>query len=308
MRSNPFRLFVLTLTVCSIAAVASAQETRVTPRGLAALRDWDRRVTADIRSGDLRRRSVRDDTLVAGHTHERFDQYFRGVRVYGADLARQRNAIGQTVSIFGTLYDNIAIDTAPALSQADAKRRIETLGGADLGETRQPELVVFPLEQGRFALVWHERVISPAAGTLMSYFIDADTGALVKARNEMKTQTAVGRGTGVLGDEKKMSVAPATGGSSFITEDELRPPTIRTFDMRGDINRTLSFLNGQINLGNGDLASDADNVWTDAATVDAHAYTGFTYDFYFKRFNRRGLNNADVRMLTPIITPPRFSR
>ena len=298
MRSNPFRLFVLTLTVCSIAAVASAQETRVTPRGLAALRDWDRRVTADIRSGDLRRRSVRDDTLVAGHTHERFDQYFRGVRVYGADLARQRNAIGQTVSIFGTLYDNIAVDTAPALSQADAKRRIETLGGATLGETRQPELLVFPLEQGRFALVWHERVISPAAGTLMSYFIDADTGALVKARSEMKTQTAVGRGTGVLGDEKKMSVAPATGGSSFVTDDELRPPTIRTFDMRGDINRTLSFLNGQINLGNGDLASDADNVWTDAATVDAHAYTGFTYDFYFKRFNRRGLNNADVRMLS----------
>jgi thermolysin len=299
VRSTSFRLFVLTLAVSSIATAAAAQETRVTPRGLAALRDWDRRLTADIRSGDLRQRSVRDDTLVAGRMHERYDQYFRGVRVYGADLARQRTAAGQTVSLFGTLYDNIALDTAPALSQAEAKRRIEALGGAALGESRQPELLILPLEAsagGGFALVWHERVVSPAAGTLMSYFIDAGTGALVKARNEMKTQSAVGRGTGVLGDDKKMSVMPS--GSTFLTDDELRPPNIRTFDMRGNIDRTLAFLNGQTTLGSGDLAADADNIWTDAATVDAHAYTGFTYDFYFKRFNRHGLNNADVRMLS----------
>ena len=297
MRLYPFRLVVILLTFAAAAAPASAQqEIRVAPRAVGALREWDRRVVADMRAGDLRLRTVRADTLIEGRSHERLDQYFRGVRVYGADLARQRTAIGQTISIFGTIYDGIDIDTTPALSQADAKRRIETLGGAPLGETRQPELLVLPLEAGGFALVWHERVISPANGTLMSYFIDADTGALVKSRNEMKTQSAVGRGTGVLGDEKKMSVSPSSG--SFVTDDELRPPNIRTFDMKGNINRVLQFLNGQISLGTADLAVDSDNVWTDGAAVDAHAYAGFTYDYYFKRFGRRGLNNNNVRMLS----------
>lgn len=299
MRLTACRLVVFTLALSALAASAAAQEVRVSPRGLAALRDWDRRVTAGIRAGDLRRRSVREDTLVPGHAHERYDQYFRGVRVYGGDLARQVNALGQTVSLFGTLYDGIGIDTAPALSQAAAKRRIEELGGATLGESRQPELLVLPLDDapaGGFALVWHERIVSLTTGTLMAYFVDADSGAVVKARNEMKTQSAVGRGTGVLGDEKKMSVAPLSG--SFLTRDELRPPDILTFDMKGNINRTLSFLNGQITLNNSDLASDADNVWTDAAAVDAHAYAGFTYDYFFKRFGRRGLNNNNIRMLS----------
>jgi thermolysin len=303
VRSNPFRLFLLVLAV-SVPAAAAAQETRVTPRGIAALRDWDRRLTAGVRSGDLRRRSVREDTLVDGRSHERFDQYFRGVRVYGADIARQLNALGQTVSIFGTLHDGIAVDTTPALSQADAKRRIETLGGAVLGESRQPELLVLPRDGGGYTLVWHERVVSEANGTLTSYFIDAGTGALVLSRNEMKTQSAVGRGTGVLGDEKKISVA--SSGSVFVSRDELRPPDIRTFDMRGDVNRTLSFLNGMINLGSGDLGSDADNIWSDPATVDAHVYAGFTYDYYFQRFNRRGLNNDNIPM-TSLVHPVRRS-
>ncbi len=296
MRLTSVRLFVFTLALSSIGAAAAAQETRVTPRGLAALRDWDRRVTAAVRAGDLRRRSVQADTLIAGRAHERFDQYFRGVRVYGADLARQRNTLGQTVSLFGTLYDNIAIDTTPALAQAAAKRRIEALGGAELGDSRQPELLVLPLDEGGFALVWHERVLSPAAGTLMAYFIDADTGALVKARNELRTQSAVGRGTGVLGDEKKMSVSPSS--SRFIARDELRPPDVLTFDMKGNVNRVLSFLNGQISLNTNDLAADDDNVWTDAAAVDAHAYAGFTYDYFFKRFGRRGLNDANSRLIS----------
>jgi len=296
VRLSHIRLILFTLAASSAATFGYAQETRVTPRGLAGLREWDRRVTADIRSGDLRRRSVRDDTLMPGRSHERFDQYFRGVRVYGGDIARQRDTLGQTLSLFGTLYDGIAVDTSPALSQAGAKRRIEELGGAALGESRQPELLVLPLDTGGFALTWHERVISPAAGTLMAYFIDADTGAVVAARNELKTQSAVGRGTGVLGDDKKMSVRPES--SRFVARDELRPPDIFTFDMKGNINRVLAFLNGQISLGTSDLATDDDNVWTDSAAVDAHAYAGFTYDYYFKRFGRRGLNNNDIRIVS----------
>jgi len=43
-----------------------------------------------------------------------------------------------------------------------------------------------------------------------------------------------------------------------------------------------------------DLASDDDNTWTDGANVDAHVYAGYTYDYYFKRFGRHGLDNANI--------------
>src|SRR4029453_17344533 len=48
------------------------------------------------------------------------------------------------------------------------------------------------------------------------------------------------------------------------------------------------------NLTAADLAVDSDNVWTDGAIVDEHAYAGYTYDYYFKRHGRHGLDNADI--------------
>src|ERR1051326_4052499 len=61
-----------------------------------------------------------------------------------------------------------------------------------------------------------------------------------------------------------------------------RTPTQATSTITSDLNlqRTLDFLNGLITLGPGDLASDTDNVWTDVAAVDAHAYAGYVYDYF----------------------------
>jgi len=46
-----------------------------------------------------------------------------------------------------------------------------------------------------------------------------------------------------------------------------------------------------------DLATDSDNSWTDAAAVDAHTYSAWTYDYFYKRLDRKGLNdnNSMVR-------------
>ena len=53
------------------------------------------------------------------------------------------------------------------------------------------------------------------------------------------------------------------------------------------------------------MATDADNVWTDASAVDAHAHIGWTYDYYFKRHGRHGLDDRDRRIVTLIngVTP-----
>src|SRR5437763_14741744 len=51
--------------------------------------DGDRRVTDMVRQGDLRLARVADDTLLEGRAHERYDQFYKGVRVFGGNTVRQ---------------------------------------------------------------------------------------------------------------------------------------------------------------------------------------------------------------------------
>jgi Zn-dependent metalloprotease len=257
------------------------------------LRTWDATVTALSRDGGLRLRGERADAMIDGRSHERFDQSHKGVRVYGGDVARQ-SAGGLTVSIFGTVYGGIDLDTTPAFGADEAKARVEALAGVPLGDSRLPELVVLPMAGGGYRLAYLGRALSMEG--LFLYFVDATTGELIARRDDLKRQAAKGTGHGVLGDPKKLSVARS--GSMYRATDMLRPPEIHSFDMRGNVNRTISFLNGATALTVTDLASDSDNDWSDGAAVDAHAYAGWVYDYYFKRFNRRGLDNQNKRIIS----------
>ena len=132
-------------------------------------------------------------------------------------------------------------------------------------------------------------------------FIDARIrrGAAVATRRSTR-KAAVGTGRGSIGDTKKMSVFRRRG--TYVADDQLRPPVLTTFDLRGNLTRALnvSFLGAP--LFPSDVASDSDNDWTDAPVVDAHAYVGWTYDYYFKRHGRRGLDNRDRPLIT-IVNP-----
>lgn len=289
-------LFALLLAP-PMAQMSSAQSgdgvRRITAQSISELRTWDSAVDRMDRDGILRRRQRRDDPMIESRTHERFDQYYKGVRIFGGDIARQMDN-GLTTSIFGSLYEGITIDdVTPTLSAAEARAAIVQLSGAELPEAYEPELVVLPRDEGGFALAYKGRAFGPEG--LFVYFLDARTGEVLLTLNDLKTQAMVGRGTGVLGDTKKVSTNRVA--ASYRTEDELRPPTLVTFDMKGNLTRTIGFLNGVVSLGSSDIAADSDNTWTDPAVVDAHAYAGYVYDFLYKRFGRRGLDGSDSRIL-----------
>lgn len=300
---NSRMLYVAAACAAALSAVplllmppAHAQGSRreqavLAARSLTELRAHDDRVQRMHRSGELRLREARADKLVAGRTIERADQLHRGVRVFGGDISRQV-AGGQTVSIFGTLYDGIDVDTTTTLAEPAARALIEARTGQRLGAANQGELVVLPLESGGYRLTWKLRAALP--DDIREYFVDAHTGAVVFEYSDLQTQNAVGRSTGVLGDSKKISVQSGAGG--FNAQDGLRPPSIRTYDMQGNPARVFDVLNGRVTLAVSDLATDADNSWTDGAAVDAHVYAGWTYDYYFRRYGRRGLNDANIAM------------
>jgi bacillolysin len=285
------------IVLCSSDPVAQGRRTvpDVMPRTIGELRMQDARIDRMMRDGNLRVRDSVADTLVPGRRIERTDQYYRGVRVFGAGVARQL-ASGQTVSIFGTVYDDIAVDPSPRVSELEARARVETTTGVRLGVARAGELIILPGESGGHRLAWRFRTFDGA--DLRVQFVDAQSGEIVFEYSDLQTQSAVGRGTGVLGDDKKMSATRVSG--MFSSEDLLRPPPIRTYDMKGNPQRTMDVVNGRVVLNANDIGTDADNVWTDGAIVDAHIYTGYTYDYYYKRFNRRGLNDANIRVLSMV--------
>ena len=256
-----------------------------------------------LRSGELRRRERRTDLVLTGRQHERSDQYHDGVRVFGANVARQLDR-GRVLSVFGSVHAGVDIDTNPEIDEAGALEIVQDRLQAERDLRDHPELVILPGDGALYTLTWRVRAF--ANGDMRQYFIDARTGAVVLDYSDVKTQNAaIGNSVGVLGDRKKISVRQGTGG--FVAEDARRPPIIRTFDMRGNESRTIDYLIGRVNLNPmTELATDTDNDWTDGAAVDAHVYAGWTYDFFFKRFGRRGLNNANIA-ITNLVHPVRRS-
>jgi thermolysin len=203
-------------------------------------------------------------------------------------------ANGQVVSTFGTVYENLDVETTPAIDADGARRIVASRASGPVAVTSQPELVVLPEDTGAATLAWRLRAAYTDALDVREIFVDAHTGRVALEYSDVQTQAGVvARGTGVLGDSKKISVRPGSGG--FVTNDALRPPSqLITYDLKGDTQRVLDYLSGRVTLGASDIGFDSDNTWTDGVVVDAHVYTGWTYDYLWKRFNRRGLNDANL--------------
>ena len=286
-------LAVLAVLATAGPVAADERPLRVAAASGAALGEWSARVDRLLGSHELVPRLTRDDTQLPGRRHERLAQLHRGVPVFGGELTRQSDDTGATLSVFGTLYEGIDVGVTPRLGAGAAEAKLAERGGRPFGSRGGPELVVLPLDGG-FRLAWRIRALFEAGFDVRQVFLDATSAQTLLEYRDLHTQAA-GIGTGVLGEQKKISVSTASGG--YTTADRLRPPLISTYDFKFNVNRLIVFLNSSdpvSNLNAADLGLDADNVWTDGALVDAHAYAGYTYDYYYARHGRRGLDNANI--------------
>ena len=249
-------------------------------------RQWDALVDRMTWDGELVLRASYEDRLLPNRQHERLSQYYMGVPVYGGDISRQ-TARGVTVSIFGTVHTQIDLDPTPGLSADEAAVILENVSGATLVQSSPPRLTILPTLDGSYALTYRATL-----SNVTTYFVDAHTGQVLVEVDEVKTQSAVGRGEGVLGDAKKVSATRAAG--AFRTQDQLRPAEILTLDTRGE-EATLDRMIEGVSFDS-DIATDSDNTWTDAGVVDAHVHTGWSYDYFRQRHGWAGLDDEDSRI------------
>ena len=260
------------------------------PTGMTELRQLDALVETLVRADELVIRSRYADRQLAGRVHESAMQYHRGVPVHGGGITRQL-AVGATVSIFGTIHQGIDIDTTPALSATAARTALQNLsGGAALVSGPLPSLTIFPLPDRSYALTWRATM-----SDFRTYFLDADSGQIIWEIDERRTQDAVGTGTGITGDRKKVSATRS--GGTFQARDPLRPGETVTLDV-GYSEAQLDALLSPFGPGwtDSDVAADSDNVWDDPAVVDGHAHMGFTYDYLARQHGWNGVDGANGRV------------
>jgi bacillolysin len=258
----------------------------------ADLPTWTTRVDGMLRSGALDVASVQDDTMLAGRRHERLTQEYEGVPVFGGQVARQMDGRA-VISLSGRIYEGIALDVAPSLDAAEAAQIAMRDAGDDSAVRGEPALGVLPTAGGGYVLAYRMEVRT--ALDIRIYYIDAHTGAVARRYSRLEAEgAAIGRGTGVLGDAKKVSANAIA--STFQAADAMRPTEAYTLDFKGSLTRLNTFLQTGIAFTS-DIAVDSDNVWTDGAVVDAQAYQGWVYDYYYKRFGRRGLDDRNIEVI-----------
>lgn len=246
-----------------------------------------------LRNGTLDIGAVQDDTMIDGRTHERLNQMYQGVPVFGGQVIRQL-AGRSLISVSGGVYDGINVSTTAALTADEAADRARLAAGADANVSKPSVLGVRPRADGSYVLVYRLEVRSDF--DIRVYDINADTGAIESDVSRILEQApTIGRGTGVLGDTKKVSASTAALGSRAI--DRLRPAVIVTTDFRGSQTRLTTFFNTGL-VFDSDIPTSSGDVWTDGAVVDSHVYAGWTYDYYFKRFGRRSLDDHNLPIVT----------
>jgi thermolysin len=294
-------LLTFSLFLCSLA-VAAAQVRPPAATFLAltatmrleAVRTTSNRVEQLVRGRQLRRTAEVADRVVGGVRHERYHQTHEGVPVWGATVTLQHRN-GVPLSTFGGVYEGLQIDTTPSITSDRARAIVAARAGVPIGRFAPAPLYVVAESPAGPRLAY----VVGATGkdlTRSQYFVDAHDGTVFAVRAVTRAAAAVGLGIGVKRDRKKVSASLL--GGMFVAIDALRPTPIETYDLRGDMERAIAVLNGSEPLGAADLASDADNVWTDAAVVDAHVHAGWAYDYLFKRFGRRGVDDRGLPIVS----------
>ncbi|UWE04114.1 M4 family metallopeptidase [Laceyella sacchari] len=251
----------------------------------------------DSASSELSLISQEKDAL--GFTMYKYQQVYQGVPVFGNELIVHTDKNGTTTSING-YYDpevkNSGLNTKATLSLAQALNKAkasEGVANVSKFDIQKGKLHVYETQKGDYHLVY-VITLSTLEGKQPVYadvFVDAHNGSILHKIDKVNHAAATGTGTGVLGDTKTLNTDSYSGG--YYLRDITKP----MYSTGGKIETYTA------NYGTalpGTLLTDADNVWTDRAAVDAHYYAGKTYDFYYNKLGRNSFDNRGATLKSTV--------
>ena len=260
----------------------------------------DQRALLELDAGS-ELRLVSSDTDEIGMTHDRYQQYYEGVRVEGAELiVHGRGDVAETANgrIARGLY---ALPVTPTVSQAEAPRTAlralrSALHASERGRRRTrpaldgavptTELVITrrqgheELDASDLVLAWRVDVPVTPREHSRSVYVDARDGGIVKAV-PLVGECEPGGGTTTFRGFQRFNTRRA--GNVFVLEDDchaghlhvvnwLGPPAPREF-------------------------SDADNDWSagaDRSPATSFWALGIAYDYFDLVHHRRGYDGNDA--------------
>lgn len=287
-------LGALALASTGVAAATGADAAVTRARGLIDAGA----APAILRAADDR--FVAKDTAVDanGSEHVRFQRTYRGLPVLGGDFVmHSRNGKLQRVtsSLDTTARPGITPKVARAAAIVEAGARF---GSGFIGAP-QARLVVYALGGHAPTLAWEVAFegIRNQTPTEMHYFVDANTGAVIRAWDAVQTAVPGPDQTGGCAGGVAAAGTGASKGSGTVAIATTRcGDRYRLNDMGRGGGYTTNMLNRT--SGTGTVFIDTDNAWGNGtladmstAAVDAHYGIAKTWDYYRTQLGRLGIAN-----------------
>ena len=264
----------------------------------------------------MRPARVESDQL--GFTHEKFAQYYQGVRVEHADYTV--HAKGGTVESISGDFEKISnLSTTPSLSASAALTRALAHVGAqkymwqDLSEETglkqdtknsaasyypQGELVIVRdnrknVEIGPLVLAWKFNVYAQEPVSRAYIYVNANTGEVVLKDAIIKHTAATGTFATAYSGSRSINDGTTTGGY-FLREGTTRGLGIETYNMKKgtSYNKAVDFVDADNNW----TAAEYNNVNFDNVAGDAQVGAQATYDYWKAVHGRNSYDNAGAKI------------
>jgi Zn-dependent metalloprotease len=252
----------------------------------------------------LVQRAAETDQL--GFTHQKFAQYYRGIRVEHADYMVHSKA-GTVESISGDFERVADLNTAPSLSEkaalgratafVDARQYMWQTTDADADSFRPSgELVIVRdgrVENGPLVLAWKFNIYAAAPISRAYVYVDARTGEVVLQDNIIKHAAATGTFATAYSGSRATATGTTTGGY-FLREGTTRGQGIETYNCRKSNSYTSAV--DFIDADNSWTAAEYNNANFDNVAGDAHVGAQATYDYWKNVHGRNSYDNAGAKI------------
>ncbi|MCZ6854986.1 MAG: M4 family metallopeptidase, partial [Gammaproteobacteria bacterium] len=249
---------------------------------------------------ELRYRTSHVDKL--GHRHLRFEQRYKGLSVFGAEVIAQTDEKGNLLSLNGAyspMPRKLVTQPVIEVTGAESTARLSMGIPADTPLKGSGELLIY-IADSRPRLAWRFR-LAESQSQVWSVFVDAQTGQMQSAYNEIPSNHVVGSGSDLFGMTRSLNVWEE--GGVFYMVDTSKP----MYDPASNPPDPAQVSGGIIVL-------DANNTPADSVTLffitSSQAIAGWlpdgvsaayslseTYDYFLERHGRNSLDGAGGTLL-----------